>query len=108
MAAPDVVNTWVPSTVSVNVTGPGAPPVEALMPTLTVPCTMAASSGLVNHAVSSPYGELTVTVRGAEALRPAPSVTTTERKFRADSCDFCVALLSEALRHVQSPAVCSP
>src|SRR5882724_12638433 len=79
MAAPDVVNTWVPSTVSVNVTGPGAPPVEALMPTVTVPWTVAASSGLVKKAVSSPYGESTTTLRSAAALRPAPSVTTSER-----------------------------
>src|SRR5256886_9213805 len=69
VAVPEVVNTWLPSTVRVNTIGvPLAP--DSLMPTVTVPPTVAPSAGLVNEVV---YGFDTLTTRGALPVAPEES-----------------------------------
>src|SRR2546429_32965 len=71
VAVPEVVKTWAPSTVRVNTIGvPLAP--DSLMPTVTVPVTVAPSAGLVNEAV---YGFDTLTTRDALPVAPEASRT---------------------------------
>ena len=51
VAVPEIVKTWLPSTVSVNTIGVPVAPVSD-MPTVTLPLTVAPSAGLVKDATS--------------------------------------------------------
>src|SRR6266850_1862067 len=72
-----MLSRWIPSIFSVNVIGVPLAPVSA-MPIVTTPVTLAPSAGLVNDAVSG-GGSVTVTLRVAVAVRPAPSRTVRPR-----------------------------